>query len=479
MKLTRLSNWLIYLGGDAVGRFALQIGSTIIFARLLLEEDFGRSALTIAWVQVLAILVCAPFEEGLVQRRIVRKGHFNACLAASLALACLLIFSLSVGIFLTPLSRGDLASVSVPIAAFSLILLAEGPVAIFTAAARRARRFRTIATGNFLGLATGTMVGLWLATQGAGLWSLLAVRLVARFVLGGWLVATSRIRFWPQWSVERLKELSHFAGWHTSDRGLTVLSDALFQSLVTALLGAGANGYLNMATRIIEPIRGITGSASHNISMSLFSRLQDSSRELKAVMSRAVSQTALFLVPVFFGLAATSDSLITLLAGPDWAPAVSIAVLFGIATAIQSPFEFVHTASAARGRPELGFYTSLLNLAVLVLSFWWFSWMGIIAIGFARLFYYLADALCALLIARGLFRASSIGLLFSLAPALICGAVMGGVTWSLPQWLPTGVPIAGVLVLQVICGIAVYTATILLFARAQVAATLRALVSER
>ena len=477
MQLTRLSRWLLYLGSDALGRFVLQVGSTVVFARLLAEEAFGRSALTIAWIQVLAILVCAPFEEGLVQRRVVRKAHFNACLAAALVLAGTFITVLGAVVSMAPRGSGDWADVAVPMLVFLAILLAEGPVAILTAAARRSRRFQLIASGNFLGLTLGTGIGLMLAVQGAGLWSLLAVRLVARFVLAGWLGWRIRLRFMPRWSWARLGELRHFAGWHTADRGLTVLSDAVFQSLVTAWLGAAANGYLNMATRIIEPIRGMTGSASHNIAMTQFSRLQESQTELRAAMAQAVTLTSLILVPVFLGLAATSDSLIRLLAGPDWAPAVSIAVLFGVATAFQAPFEFVHTATAARGRADLGFYTSMFNLLILVLAFWWLNGLGVIAIGLARLGYYLADTACALVIARGLFRARPVRLLRGLAPAVGCGTAMALVIAALPAGLPPGWPAAGVLALQVPLGIALFTGLVWLVARPQLRTAMTMLVN--
>ncbi|MEC9408459.1 MAG: oligosaccharide flippase family protein [Pseudomonadota bacterium] len=479
MQLTRLSRWLLYLGGDALGRFVLQVGSTIVFARLLEEEAFGRSALTIAWIQVLAILVCAPFEEGLVQRRLVRKAHFNACLAAAMTLTGVFVVVLTALVVFVPRGTGHWAQIAVPLLVFSGILFAEGPVAIYTAAARRTRRFRLIASGNILGLTLGTGTGLWLAVEGAGLWSLLAVRMVARFVLAGWLGWRLRIRFVPGWSWRRLSELRHFAGWHTADRGLTVLSDAVFQSLVTGWLGAAANGYLNMATRIIEPIRGMTGSASHNIAMTQFSRLQSARDELRSAMGQAVALTSLILVPVFLGLAATSDTLVQILAGPDWAPAVSIAMLFGLATAIQAPFEFVHTAAAARGRADLGFYTSVFNLIVLVLAIWSLSGWGVVAIGLARLAYYLADTACALLIARGLFGARLSDLGRGLAPALLCGTVMAGMTAWLPAALPPGLPWVAVLAAQVAFGAGVFGGMIVVLARAQVRTAVATLINRR
>src|SRR5690606_22252040 len=90
----RVVGWLSFSAADAAGRLAIQLGSTIILARLLAPEDFGRTMLVLVAVQTLILLVQAGFEEALVQREEVTPEHLATAfwtvtaLGAALAALC-------------------------------------------------------------------------------------------------------------------------------------------------------------------------------------------------------------------------------------------------------------------------------------------------------------------------------------------------------------------------------------------------------
>ena len=89
--------WLSSSLADAVGRILLKLVTTVVFAYWLSPEIFGRASLTIVIVSLLAIVVTAPFEESLVQRRVISRSQFAGALALVLAgsLVCLVLIALA------------------------------------------------------------------------------------------------------------------------------------------------------------------------------------------------------------------------------------------------------------------------------------------------------------------------------------------------------------------------------------------------
>ena len=472
-RSTRLLRWLMSSGADAVGRFGLQILGTVVLTRLLAPELFGLSALTMVYVGVLSAAATALFEEALSQRRVVRKAHFAGALATVLLIAIVICGALAM---VSAALRGGagIGSALLPlVAACSLLLFVEGPLSILTAIARRHRRFTDIAAGNFFGVALGTVAGIVAAVFGGGVWALLAVPLTSRTVNLLIMARRCPMRLRPVLDFRAVRELLPFGGLHLLGRTLDTLSDALFQTLVTRLFGLDGNGYLNMANRIVEPIRGATGAIGHNIAMSFFSRVQAHPERLRAAVEQTVSQTALLLQPVFVGLALTAPTIIQVIAGPDWAPAAPIAMLLALATGISGAGNFVHSGLAATGRAGVGVMSGSLELVATSGLLLLLAPLGPMAIGLARLLAWPLDVVYVSLVGRRAFglrlsvmlRANGIPLLLALSMAVPILLLA-----TLPAVRP-GVLLAG----QIGAGVATYGLAVLLFQRGRVEALLKAL----
>jgi len=448
--------WISSSGFDVGGRLALQLGATVLFARWLSSDVFGRAGLTIVYVGVLSVFPSALFEEALTQRRVVRRAHFASALLVSLACsAC--GFAVALGCWLgVDFDSPDRAQIASLVAGFSVVLFADAPIAIYTAIARRHRAFKRIAGSNLAGQFAGTVVGLALALFGVGVWSLLSVRLVARFVTLVCLVLSSPVFIAPGYSASHLRQLSRFAKWHFASCWAERLSDAAFQSLVTKLFGFAGNGYLNMAMRIVEPIRGATGAIGHNIAMSFYVRVQDAPERLRVRVVQTVSGTALLTMPVFVGLAACSDSIVAVLAGPLWKESSLLAVCLALAAAITSPTDFLHTALSARGRADLGVLGALQELLIAVGALWLLAGWGLLAVGLARLLSYAGDAVFALVAARRVVGTRVRDVLSAAGPPLVSACLMGVLVYGLGSvrvW--AGAPVLR-LAAQVTFGVAIY-----------------------
>lgn len=460
---TPLLRWLLSSGADVGGRVLLQVVGTVLFTRLLAVEDFGVAALSAVYVTTLSMIGTALFEEALSQRRIVRKSHFSAALAAVIALSVVLWLAALLLSRWLPTATAPIFGLS-PLTFYALILFADGPLSIFTAAARRQRRFADIALGNLVGLVTGTVVGLLLAVADGGVWALLSVQPVARLVNLALMIARCPVSIRPRFAWTPLRQLSGYGGWHLGGRVMEGISESLFQTLVTRHFGIEGNGYLNMAMRVIEPIRGATSAIGHNLSMAHFSRAQAEPAALGLAVRQTVVESALVLQPVFIGLAAVSPLIVLVIGGPAWAAAGPVAVMLALAAAVSSVTNFMHGGLAARGRPDIGFVLCGVELVLScgLLIAW--APLGLVAAGIARLAAWLIDAAVVMRLARRLIQLDVLQVLRPLADIIASTALMA-VAVTLVQTLLADWPPTIRLLTAIATGIAVYGGLVLAFHR--------------
>lgn len=465
-KFGPMLGWISLSSLDAVGRIALKVVSTVMFARWLTPEIFGQSSLTIVVVAMLSIFVSAPFEEALTRQKIAGSRHFGSAMTVVLCLSagiCMLAMAVA---WVMRFQAGDSSLIAGLVAMFSLILFAQGPISIYTALARRQRAFKRLALSNVGGELVGTIAGLALAFSGVGVWSLLAVRLVGRYTTLAWLMIGSPAHARPRFSKAHLSDLSTFAGWFFGARLLAAVSDVAFQTLVTRLFGLTGTGYLNMAVRIIDPVRGLVGSMGHNISVSFFIRVQDAPAKLRAVIEQTLTSTSLFLLPLFIGLAASGPTIVSVLAGPEWDESGRIVVCLALGAAILAPTNFLRGAIGAKGRAELVFFSGLVECllvigALLALSSW-----GLIAIGLARLLSFCGQAVFNTAAARAVLAFGAGRTLAVVGPAMLSAGAMGGAVAAIGTLPALEEHALARLGIQIATGIMVYSLLVALFHRA-------------
>lgn len=459
----RLLGWIGWAGLDAIGRLALLTGSTAVFSRLLSPRDFGISALVLTVVAVASVFVGAPFEEALAQRRVLRRIHLQAALAAS--------WAVGVGMLLASVLAGWLMAAGydapemrwlLPIASLSIFF--SGHSDITTALARRLRRFNDVAFATLAGHVVGIAIALAIAFAGGGVSALIAQRLlvvVARAAILQW-----RIGFLvrPRWSPAHLGDIGRFAGFSFLDRLVDNLTYLAFNNLVGAVYGITVLGYVNMAMRLIEPIRGAVVATGHNLAFSYFAVVAGDRHRLHDRAAAVVGRAAYVIAPVFLGLAAIIPALLPLVAGPGWDAAIGIAVCLAIGSTLAVPARLVYTALSASARPEFSLLSSVAGFAATVLVLLAAGPLGPISVGLARIAGDGVQAALAIGLSPDHLAWSRRDRLAALLPAWALAGVMALALVALSAVLP---PIGNLarLVVEVLFGVGLYGGLLALFAR--------------
>ncbi|MBC7284754.1 oligosaccharide flippase family protein [Hoeflea sp.] len=376
--MAHLNKWIGASAGDVGVRLGAQMISTIILARLLPADDFGVSLLVLSVVAVLGNLVSLPFEEALTQRPRLSTPHLESALFVSFLLSLVSLFVLwAVSPLLARLTGIDSLTVWIPVAA--LFLAGQGPGAVARAVLRRHRRFVDLASSQALSVVLSSAVAIGLAFGGWGILALVVQRMMPIVLFPVLAACIARVRgqtvfIWPRWHAQKFGEILRFSWFYLADVTVDYATPAALTFAVNAYFGTVAVGQINIAMRMVEPLRSAIAGVGHNLVFSLLTRHQADPARLGREAASIVVNVSTVAVPAFLGLAATAPLLLPILVGPGWDSAVPISRSLCVAAAISVPFRYFYSGFSALGRPEYSLAGSILGLVVMLV------WLHICAI---------------------------------------------------------------------------------------------------
>ncbi len=463
---SKLWKWLTWSSIDAVGRLlALLVGTTVL-SRLLAPKELGLGALVLIFVIVASVFVGAPFEEALAQRKVLRRAHVATVVAFSWFVAGILTLASIPAGHLMAWAFGQPEIVwLLPIASLSIVLSGQGD--ILTGVARRLRRFNAISIATLIGNVIGVVLAILVAAFGYGVWALVVQRVAT--TAARTIILHERLRLWikPSWNIDKFRDLERYARISLFDRLSDNVNHLAFNAVVASMYGLAALGYVNMAIRVVEPIRALVGIAAHNIGFSHFAAAQDDADDLMKRLQSTISLSSLFIVPIFAGLAAVTPDLLPVLAGPGWEPAIPICVCLAIGSALALPARLVFSALSAKGRPEFSLLANGMGVVATLGVLFGSTAFGPISVGVARIAGDAAQALVAILVLPKGFEWRRLARLSMLSKAWLLSACMAAFVATLSFGLG-GMPAIPRLILCVIAGGCIYAALLLIFVPSQV-----------
>jgi O-antigen/teichoic acid export membrane protein len=464
MTRSRLAGWIGWAGLEAAGRLALLTAGAAAISRVLSPRDFGVTALALTFAASAAVCVGVPFEEALARRRSLRKVHLEAALGASWAIGLgILAISVPAGWALARLQGEPQLASMLPVATAALFF--TGHAVILTALARRLRRFNAIAIASLAGHTLGVPASLAIAFAGGGPWALIAQRLLIAAAAAAVLQWRLGFTIRPRWSLAPLREFGGFARVAFLDRLTDNLNYLVFNNFVAALFGATVLGYVNMAMRLIEPVRGAIDATAHNLAFSFFASAAGDRARLGGMAERAVALVAPLVAPVFLGMAAVAPTLLPLVAGPGWDGAIGIATCLALGAALAGPPRLILTALSAGGRPEFGLASTVAGFAASIVALAATAALGPIGVGLARVAGDATRAAVALGLSSRALEWTRRRRWTAVAPAWALSAAMALAVAAAGAWAPLGSGWARLAAL-VLLGAAVYLALLAIFARA-------------
>jgi PST family polysaccharide transporter len=438
----------------------------IVLARILSQEAFGLIAAATAYVALVNVFVEQGFVSAIIQREEVEDGHLDTAFWTSVALGVVLagasvVAAPFVARFFDQPQLGPIIAWMAP--ALVLAALAGMPQALF----ERALDYRLLAIREFIAVAVGGVVGVAMAVQGYGVWSLVGWQLSERTASVAVLWAATTWRPGVAVTARHFRDLFSFGINIVGTNLLDYLNNRSDDLIILYVLGPTALGFYEIAYRLFTNGTQLVAQSVSSVAFSTFSRIQGDVARLRRAFYTTTQVASVVAFPLFLGAAALAPQLVELLFGAKWLP--QSAQVFQVLAALgvlHAVFYFNGPVMLAMGKPHwrLGLNTlnAVANVAVVLAVVQW----GIVAVAAAYTVRGYVLAPLQVWVVRRLLRFRVREYMRRLLPALLCSLAMAGIVAGAVYLAAGRVGIVGVVGGGVLLGAVVYVGLIRLVSTA-------------
>jgi O-antigen/teichoic acid export membrane protein len=439
----------------------------LVLARILEPDDFGLLALAFACIALLDILLRGGFGQAIVQRREITPAHLDTAfwLNVAVGVATATVAVAVAGVTANAFGQPDLAGI---IRSLAVTLLISPLAATHGAILRRALDFKRFAVPSLLATAAGGAMGIGLALNGWGVWSLVGQQLA--------FAVTRTVALWISCPWRPGLQVSRQAFRDLFGFGAFVLGAALLRYVrrrsdalaIGFFLGPVALGYYAVGQRLLRMVLQMLTRTIGNVGFPTFSRLQHDHAQMRAAFYTTTRFTFLVACPAFFCLAILARDVVPVLFGPGWEKSIPVVQALAFLGIVQALSFFTSAAIKAAGRPSLLLQLLCLQSTANTIVILATVRSGIVAVAIA---YTVAEYLLAPLRLWAVKKLIGIDLgtyLRNLRVALLSGLLMAA-TVAVAREMTFGMAPPGLLlVAYLVLGAAVYSVATILLAPALV-----------
>ncbi|BAU54356.1 lipopolysaccharide biosynthesis protein [Mucilaginibacter gotjawali] len=377
---------------------AINLGVQILLARILLPQMFGLIAMLQIFLSVGNTLLDGGMASSLIRTENPDQDDYSTVFFINLFCSIGiygLVFLLAPGIghfysqpILSPIVR-----------IYTLSFIIQALVAVQTTKLTKEMNFKLQMYMQIPSVLVGGIVGIALAMQGYGVWSLVWMNLVRSFLfmIQHWF----RSNWFPSPRLNKEKLKYHFSfGYKLTLSGLvTSLYYNLYTVVIGKLFSVTQLGFYNQANTLSMFPTANLSTALLKVTYPMFSALQNNNEKLKLVYKRLTLLVFFGVTPIMIILALAADPLFRILLTNKWSPATPYFQVLCISAIIYPYSMFNITIIPAKGRSDIHFKAELIKKGVstlVLIPLIYFGLWGIISASvFSMIFHGLVNGFYA------------------------------------------------------------------------------------
>lgn len=340
-------------------RFAERCGAqivtlivSIVLARILSPEDYGRIALITVFTTIMQVFVDSGFGTALIQKKDADDLDFSSVFYFNFVVCVILYAVMFVS---APFIAGFYNDVSLApiIRVISLTIVISGVKGIQQSYVSRNMLFKRFFYATLGGTIFSAFLGIALAYEGFGVWAIVAQQLsnttIDTLIL--WLTVKWRPKKMFSW--KRLMGLLSF-GWKMLISSLVNVLYNNARSLIIGKLYSSIDlAFYNQGDKFPYLIVNNVNSSIDSVLLPVLSGEQDDEARIRAITRRAIKTSTYIMAPLMVGMSACATQIVELILTDKWLPCVPFLRIF----CLTYLFYPIHTANLnaikAKGRSDL------------------------------------------------------------------------------------------------------------------------------
>lgn len=427
LKSIKAVKWTLI---EAVGLRGVQFVVGVILARLLRPEQFGLIGMLLVFMALAQVFLDSGFGAALIQKQDITPidvssiFYFNI-LIGLIAVVCLYGFAPWVAAFyaqpiLTPLLR--LMSLALVINAFGLVQ---------NVLIRKALDFKTETKVSLIASIISGIIGVTMAYQGFGVWSLAAQQLSAGIIRTALLWVFNRWR--PIWgfSLQSLRAMFGFGSKLLCANLLQVFFENIYYIVIGKAFSPTQLGYYTRADNLQKMPSQTLSAVMLKVAFPVFSTIQNDLIRVKRGMRIATANMAFINFPVMIGLALVARPLISVLLTDKWLPSVPYLQALCLVGLIY-PMQLINmSVLQSLGRSDLYLRLQFIVKLLIVVNIVLTLRFGIMAMVVGQVFITYSAFMFSSLFHQSITRYSLLNQLTDISPYLLCALLMASVVYPL------------------------------------------------
>lgn len=315
----------------------IQFLSIIILGRLLTPEDYGTYGIMMIFIMLSDTLVDSGFGGALVNKKNVNQQDLNTLFFTNATFSLILYLVIFISApFLEGLYR--IENLALYFRVLGVVIISHAFSIVQNALILRDLRFKFSTAINLISAILSTVLAIFIAYLGFGIWALIAQVLLNSLILTAILWCQSKIKISTNLSKESFKEFWKF--------GSNLLGANIFQIIVNNI----ANNIIPRIGTLLQSGLYFQSTKLNSVPVNILSMTIDKS--LFPILSRETDSNSLlnkarsvnryfvsFVTPIFPLVSISAYPIIKLILGDKWLEAtefLSIMMCGGIALILQA-----------------------------------------------------------------------------------------------------------------------------------------------
>ena len=358
---------------------------SIILARLLSPEYYGAIAIVNIFIALANVFVVSGFGNSLVQKKDADDTDFSSVFYFNIVMG---IVFYGVVFITAPFiaSFYNMPILKPVLRVMGLRLIVASVNSVQHAYVSRHMMFKRFFWSTFGGTVVSAVVGIVMAYNGFGIWSLVGQYLTNSVTDTVVLWFTVKWRPKALFSFKRLGGLFSY-GWKILCSSLLDTGYNELRSLVIGKMYTSADlAYYNKGKSFPNLIVTNINSSIQSVLFPAMSNAQDKKDQVKSMVRRSIRISSYIMLPLMVGLALVAEPFVKLLLTDKWLPCVP----FIQVTCIVFAFSPIHTANLqaikAVGRSDIFLKLEIIKKVIGVITLLVVMNYGVLAIAISGIF---------------------------------------------------------------------------------------------